>query len=65
MILDEIQKKYSKEIEKLREDEFYYGDFGRQYLSNSDIGSLLNNPKNDSYVIGQVFSHRLTRAAKA
>ncbi len=45
MILDEIQKKYSKEIEKLKEDEFYYGDFGRQYLSNSDIGSLLNNPK--------------------
>jgi hypothetical protein len=45
MILDEIQKPYSKEIEKLREDEFYYGDFGRQYLSNSDIGSLLNNPK--------------------
>lgn len=45
MILDEIQKKYSKEIEKLRQDEFYYGDFGKQYLSNSDIGSLLNNPK--------------------
>ncbi len=45
MILDEIQKPYSKQIEKLRKDEFYYGDFGRQYLSNSDIGSLLNNPK--------------------
>ena len=31
-------------IKKLREDEHYYGDFGKQYLSNSDIGTLLNNP---------------------
>ena len=33
-----------KVIEKLREDEHYYGDFGKQYLSNSDISTLLNNP---------------------
>ena len=31
-------------IEKLRDDEHYYGEFGRQYLSNSDIGTLLNDP---------------------
>jgi hypothetical protein len=31
-------------IEKLRDDEQYYGDFGRQFLSNSDIGKLLNDP---------------------
>ena len=31
-------------LEKLRDDENYYGKFGRQYLSNSDIGNLLNNP---------------------
>ena len=31
-------------IEKLRDDENYYGEFGRQYLSNSDIRALLNNP---------------------
>ena len=31
-------------IKKLREDEHYYGDFGKQYLSNSDIRTLLNNP---------------------
>jgi len=31
-------------IEKLRNDEDYYGNFGKQYLSNSDISSLLNNP---------------------
>ena len=31
-------------IEKLRDDEAYYGDFGKKYLSNSDIGTLLTNP---------------------
>ncbi len=31
-------------IKKLKEDEHYYGDFGKQYLSNSDIKTLLNNP---------------------
>ena len=31
-------------IEKLREDEHYYGEFGKQYLSNSDIKTLLTNP---------------------
>tara|TARA_R110002012_G_scaffold85883_7_gene213975 strand:+ start:3835 stop:4566 length:732 start_codon:yes stop_codon:yes gene_type:complete len=33
-----------KVIEKLRDDVHYYGDFGKKYLSNSDIGTLLNNP---------------------
>ena len=33
----------SKEIIKqLREDSEYYGNFGKSYLSNSDIGVLLN-----------------------
>ena len=31
-------------IKKLKEDAHYYGDFGKQYLSNSDIRTLLNNP---------------------
>ena len=31
-------------IEKLRNDEDYYGAFGKKYLSNSDIGTLLTNP---------------------
>lgn len=34
----------SEILEKLRNDEHYYGEFGRQYLSNSDIGTLLNDP---------------------
>ena len=33
-------------VQKLRNDEDYYGDFGRQYLSNSDISVLLDNPLN-------------------
>jgi hypothetical protein len=32
-------------IEKLRDDKEYYGGVGKNYLSNSDIGSLLSNPK--------------------
>ena len=36
----------TKEIyKKLRDDEHYYGDFGKQFLSNSDISVLLKNPK--------------------
>lgn len=31
-------------IEKLRNDEHYYGEFGRQFLSNSNIDILLKNP---------------------
>ena len=33
-------------IEKLRIDEHYYGIFGNQFLSNSDISVLLANPLN-------------------
>ena len=33
-------------IEKLRIDEHYYGKFGNQFLSNSDISVLLANPLN-------------------
>jgi hypothetical protein len=33
-----------KAIEKLREDEHYYGNFGKKFLSNSDISTLLKNP---------------------
>lgn len=31
-------------IDRLRNDEDYYGEFGQQYLSNSNIKTLLNNP---------------------
>jgi len=32
-------------LKKLKDDSEYYGDFGKQFLSNSDIYNLLNNPK--------------------
>jgi len=32
------------ELNKLREDEHYYGAFGKKFLSNSDISKLLTNP---------------------
>ena len=31
-------------ITKLKDDTHYYGDFGKKFLSNSDIGTLLKNP---------------------
>ena len=34
-----------KTLEKLKQDEHYYGEFGKQFLSNSDISILLKNPK--------------------
>ena len=33
-----------KVLEKLKLDENYYGEFGKQFLSNSDIKTLLTNP---------------------
>ena len=36
----------TKEIyHRLKNDEDYYGEFGQQFLSNSDISTLLKNPK--------------------
>ena len=32
-------------LAKLQLDEHYYGDYGKQWLSNSDIITLLNDPK--------------------
>ncbi len=31
-------------LEKLKDDEHYYGSFGKQFRSNSDISTLLKNP---------------------
>ena len=50
-------------LEALRNDENYYGDFGKQFLSNSDISTLLTNPlllgaprpPNPNFVIGSYF----------
>jgi hypothetical protein len=50
-------------INKLKQDEHYYGDYGKQFLSNSDISVLLKNPsllrkdkpKTTAMVIGGYF----------
>ena len=50
-------------IAKLKQDEHYYGDYGKQFLSNSDISVLLKNPsllredkpKTTAMVIGGYF----------
>ena len=34
-----------KILDALRDDEQYYGEFGQQYLSNSDVGTLLKSHK--------------------
>ena len=34
----------NKILRRLNDDEEYYGEYGRQYLSNSDIKALLENP---------------------
>ena len=33
-----------KVVDKLKDDNHYYGVFGKQFLSNSDISTLFNNP---------------------
>ena len=33
-----------KILQKLKNDEDYYGDFGNQFLSNSHISKLLKDP---------------------
>lgn len=53
----------SKIIDKLRNDEDYYGKYGKQFLSNSDISTLLSNPlalhspqgENINFLIGGYF----------
>ena len=52
-----------KILKKLEQDEHYYGEYGRQFLSNSDISALLKNPgllreekpKTSAMVIGGYF----------
>ena len=60
-------------IETLKDDANYYGDVGRQYLSNSDIGTLLKNPKmfrvpqedNKNFAEGRYFHQLLLEPDKA
>ena len=60
-------------LELLKDDNNYYGPMGKAYLSNSDIGTLLTNPKefgksrpdNKSFAEGRYFHQLLTEPDKA
>jgi hypothetical protein len=60
-------------IEQLRDDKEYYGGIGKNYLSNSDIDTLLNNPQdfgkpredNKSFAEGRYFHQLLLEPDKA
>lgn len=60
-------------IERLRIDEDYYGEFGSKYLSNSDIDSLIKDPKsfkqqkpdNKNFTYGRYFHQLILEPEKA
>lgn len=62
-----------KDIDLLKEDHHYYGDVGKKYLSNSDLGTLLSNPKmfgisrpdNKNFAEGRYFHQCILEAEKS
>jgi len=60
-------------LEILKDDVKYYGEFGKQYLSNSDISTLLKNPKafgisrpdNANFAKGRLFHQLILEPEKA
>tara|TARA_B100000780_G_scaffold241681_1_gene184213 strand:- start:331 stop:1074 length:744 start_codon:yes stop_codon:yes gene_type:complete len=60
-------------LEKLRDDKEYYGAFGKTYMSNSDIGTLLSNPTeygvslpdNTNFAKGRYFHQLILEPSKA
>ena len=65
--------KDDKIIEKLRDDEQYYGKFGKKYISNSDIKDLIYDPAqygaikkdNENFVKGRFFHQLILEPNKA
>jgi len=59
-------------IERLRDDGDYYGDFGKQFISNSDVGALLSNPRefrisrpdNQAFAKGRYFHQSILEPEK-
>lgn len=58
---------------RLKDDHEYYGAFGKQFLSNSDIGTLLKNPMaygitredNPAFAVGRYFHQLILEPDKA
>ena len=67
------QVKEKTAVERLKDDHEYYGEFGRQYLSNSDIKVLRENPKefglpredNKAFAEGRYFHQSMLEPDKA
>ena len=65
-------KQHQQILKKLKEDEHYYGTYGKQFLSNSDINVLLNNPlnlhkpykQNPNFLIGGYFHTAILESEK-
>ena len=61
-----------KVINLLKDDNEYYGGVGKNYLSNSDIGALLSNPRefgvkkedNVNFAKGRLFHHLILEPEK-
>lgn len=61
-----------KILKQLKDDKEYYGGIGKNYLSNSDIGALLTNPKeygvqkddNVNFAKGRLFHHLILEPEK-
>ncbi len=59
-------------LEKLKNDEDYYGEFGQKFRSNSDISTLLSNPlalgtqqkPNINFLIGGYFHTAILKPNK-
>lgn len=60
-------------LDKLRDDAHYYGEYGSQFLSNSDISALLGNPRdyrkkqedNINFAKGKYFHQLILEPEKA
>ena len=65
-------KQKQKILKKLNNDEHYYGDFGKQFLSNSDIYYLLKDPlkfqqqqeKSAAFLVGGYFHTAILEPGK-
>lgn len=61
-----------KIIKQLKDDQEYYNGIGKNYLSNSDIGTLLSNPRefgvkredNVNFAKGRLFHHLILEPEK-
>ena len=66
------KEQVAKAIERLRDDNDYYGDFGKKFISNSDVGSLLSNPRefrisrpdNQAFAKGRYFHQSILEPEK-